>query len=53
VECDPKGAGADPQRCERVGVRRYPTWIVRGERYEGVLSLDELARASGFVATRQ
>jgi hypothetical protein len=36
-----------------MGIRRYPTWIVRGQRYEGVLSLDELARASGFAITRQ
>ena len=48
VECDPSGAGADPARCERMGIRRYPTWIMRGERYEGVLSVDELARMSRF-----
>jgi hypothetical protein len=30
-------------------VRRYPTWLVGGRRYEGVLTLDELARASSFV----
>jgi hypothetical protein len=29
-------------------VRRYPTWLIAGQRYEGVLALDELARASGF-----
>jgi hypothetical protein len=48
VECDPKGAGAEPSRCERAGVRRYPTWTVGGQRFEGVMSVDELARASGF-----
>ncbi len=31
-----------------MGIRRYPTWIMRGERSEGVLSVDELARMSRF-----
>jgi hypothetical protein len=30
-------------------VRRYPTWLIAGQRYEGVLSLDELTGASGFA----
>jgi hypothetical protein len=34
--------------CKEVGVRAYPTWIVGGQRHEGLLSLDELARLSGF-----
>jgi hypothetical protein len=29
-------------------VRKYPTWMIRGTRYEGVMSRDDLARASGF-----
>jgi len=29
-------------------VRGYPTWIIRGERREGVLSLAQLAELSGF-----
>jgi hypothetical protein len=31
-----------------VGVKAYPTWVVKNERREGVLSLDELADLSGF-----
>jgi hypothetical protein len=30
-------------------VRRYPTWLIAGQRYEGILTLDELTRASGFA----
>jgi hypothetical protein len=30
-------------------VRRYPTWVIKGSRYEGVLTLEELAKASGFT----
>jgi hypothetical protein len=50
VECDASGRGADPARCERMDIRRYPTWIIRGKRSEGVLSVDELARLSDFDA---
>jgi uncharacterized membrane protein len=48
VECDPRGVGARPDLCSLVGVRAYPTWVVGGQRREGVLSLEELARLSGF-----
>ncbi len=29
-------------------VRGYPTWTIRGARYEGVLSLARLAEVSGL-----
>jgi hypothetical protein len=45
VECDPKGLGARPDRCERAAVRRYPTWTTGPQRFEGVLTLGELASA--------
>jgi hypothetical protein len=50
VECDPKGVAPQPARCNQAGIRKYPTWIIRGARYEGLIPLDELARASGFEA---
>jgi uncharacterized membrane protein len=49
VECDPSGPGARPERCVQAGVRRYPTWAIGGRMYEGLLTLDELARLSGFA----
>ena len=48
VECDPKGANAQTERCERASVRVFPTWVIGTERREGVQSLEELARVSGF-----
>lgn len=48
VECDPKGANAQTERCVRAGVRVFPTWVIGNERREGVQSLEELARLSGF-----
>lgn len=49
VECSP-GGGRAPQAgiCNAAGVQVYPTWFINGQRYEGVLSLQELARMSGF-----
>lgn len=40
VECDKDDAGR--QRCQAAQVRVYPTWVLKGERREGVLSLEEL-----------
>lgn len=48
VECDPKGTNPQTMRCERAGVRVFPTWVIGSERREGVLSLEALAAASGF-----
>jgi hypothetical protein len=31
-------------------VRAYPTWTVGGRRFEGVMTLGDLARASTFAA---
>jgi hypothetical protein len=50
VECDRRGVNPRPDLCERVGVRKYPTWVIRGTRYEGVMSLEEIAKAAGFTA---
>ena len=48
VECDPKGTNAQTERCERAGVRVFPTWEIGGSRREGVQSLEALAEASGY-----
>jgi hypothetical protein len=48
VECDPRGPGAQPEVCLRARVRAYPTWDIGGRRFEGVISLGDLARLSGY-----
>ncbi|MCS7173915.1 MAG: vitamin K epoxide reductase family protein [Armatimonadetes bacterium] len=48
VECDPRSPEGNPRACETAGVRAYPTWVIQGRRYEGVLTLEELARRSGY-----
>ncbi len=49
VECSPRGRGTPmAQVCAAVGIMSYPTWIIQGRRFEGVLQPQELARLSGF-----
>jgi uncharacterized membrane protein len=49
IECDARSPAGRPQVCLEAGVRAFPTWDIKGARYEGVLSLDELARLSGYA----
>ena len=48
MECDPKGINPRQDLCEKVPVRAYPTWVIDGQKYEGVMSLDRLAELSKF-----
>jgi uncharacterized membrane protein len=49
VECSPGGRQATMAfDCVAAEVRSYPTWIIRGRRYEQVMHPDELASRSGF-----
>jgi hypothetical protein len=45
VECEK--TDADRQRCNRVGIKAYPTWVLGDRRVEGMLSLDALGRLLG------
>lgn len=49
VECTPGGrTGALALACVSADIQGYPTWIIAGERYQRVLTPEELARLSGF-----
>ena len=49
VECSPGGRGTPmAQVCVAAGIAAYPTWIIRGRRFEEVLQPRELAQLSGF-----
>lgn len=49
VECSPNGRnGAVAFECATQGIDSFPTWIIRGQRYSGLLSAEELARHSRF-----
>ncbi|MGH7909463.1 MAG: vitamin K epoxide reductase family protein [Thermodesulfobacteriota bacterium] len=49
VECDSKGDRANPALCDEKGIRRYPTWEIKGRFYQGAKSLQELSQLSGYV----
>jgi len=46
VECDKEEAGR--QRCAAAEVRVFPTWVLGGQRLEGVQTVEELKSWSGF-----
>ncbi|MBL1209600.1 vitamin K epoxide reductase family protein [Geminocystis sp. GBBB08] len=48
IECDPKGIAPAPQKCVDAKIRAFPTWIINGETYEGVQTLDKLAKLTGY-----
>ena len=49
VECTPDGrSGLIARACIEEKINRYPTWIIRGQRYPQLLSTEELARLSRF-----
>lgn len=49
VECTPRGrSGTLNFTCVANDVKDYPTWIIGGRRYVGVLSIDRLTSLSNF-----
>ncbi len=49
IECSSQGARAPQAKiCNDARIERYPTWVIGGDRREGVLALTELARYSAF-----
>ena len=49
VGCTPGGRGGPVAvECFSSGIESYPTWIIDGGRYEGVLTLGRLVCLSGF-----
>ena len=49
VECSPNGQQA-PQssECTSMGIQSYPTWVINGKHIEEVMTLKQLADATGF-----
>jgi uncharacterized membrane protein len=49
VECSTGGRGSPMTlRCRDLGIEAYPTWIINGRPYTGVLTPMELAQYAGF-----
>ncbi|MCP9784972.1 hypothetical protein [Cyanobium sp. N5-Cardenillas] len=47
VECDKTKEGRE--RCQEAGIKAYPTWVLGSKRLEGVQTIEELKRWSGFA----
>jgi hypothetical protein len=53
VECSPQGRGGPKAPvCIRGKINSYPTWFIKGNRYEGVLEPDRLATLSGYTGIK-
>ena len=51
IECSPGGRNAPPAAiCSAERIMTYPTWVINGRRFDEVMSLKQLADATGFVA---
>jgi len=49
VECSPRGRGGlVASACLTAGIDSYPTWVINGTRYEGILEPERLAELTGF-----
>jgi uncharacterized membrane protein len=49
VECSPRGRGSPLAAvCRNMNIQGYPTWIINGRRFGGLLTPEELAKHSGF-----
>ncbi len=46
VECDKTKEGRE--RCQEADIKAYPTWVLGSKRVEGVQTIEELKRWSGF-----
>jgi len=49
VECSPSGqSGPSAEVCRTEGIKSYPTWVINGKHIEEVMTLKQLADATGF-----
>jgi hypothetical protein len=49
IECSPGGPRApQAQACNDASIKSYPTWIINGQRYSGIQSLDSLAQVTNY-----
>ena len=47
VECDPDMDDARPELCREYEISSFPTWVIDGEKYRGMRTLNALAGISG------
>ncbi len=53
VECDLRGLNPQRDLCIASRVPGFPTWEIKGNRYTGVQTLEQLADVSGYTGDRK
>ncbi len=48
VECNRRGPDPDPALCAAKNIKSYPTWEIGGEFHQGLKTLEQLGRISGY-----
>ena len=48
VECSRSGPDPDPDLCAAKDIKSYPTWEIGGEFHQGVKTLEQLGKISGY-----
>jgi hypothetical protein len=48
VECAQDGKNSQTDLCSKAGIQGFPTWIIKGQTYEGTQTLQNLAVVSGY-----
>ena len=48
IECGRRGPDPNPALCATKNIKSYPTWEIGGEFHEGVKTLEQLGRISGY-----
>lgn len=49
IECSPNGRdGEFNSQCDKAGVYSFPTWVIGGRTYTGMMSIQELANFSNY-----
>lgn len=49
VECAPDGLKGEPEKCVAAQIRAFPTWVINGQVYEGLLTLEKLGELTGYT----
>ncbi len=52
IECDPNGKNPQPQVCQDVGIKGFPSWEIKGKLYSGTQSLEKLAELSNYQGSQ-
>jgi hypothetical protein len=47
IECNPYGPNPKVSKCQKAGIKFYPTWEINGKQYLGITGLNKLEELTG------